>query len=265
MRTADVGAIYGRMICLPRAAAIALAGSLIVSGVAAQPPSAPAPPPSAKRSAPIDLTGQWVSIVNEDWRWRMLTAPKGDYPGVPLNAEGRKVADTWSAAQDGSCKAFGAGGLMRMPLRVRINWETDNVLRMETDAGGQVRRIYLSGAPPANQRTLQGRSSAEWERALPPGDGWGFGPGGPRPEGGSLKVVTTDLQAGWLRRNGAPYSENTRVTEYYDRFSSPDGSEWFVVTTLVEDPQYLQQPYVTSSHFRREQNSASWNPSPCRD
>jgi hypothetical protein len=227
--------------------------------------SPPTAPLSAKQSAPIDLTGEWVSIVNEDWRWRMLTPGKGDYEGVPLNTEGRKTADTWTAAEDGSCKAYGAGGLMRMPLRVRIEWEGDAVLRMTTDAGRQVRRLHFSQPPAASEKTLQGRSSAEWERALPPGDGWGFGPSGPPPAGGSLKVVTTDLQPGWLRRNGVPYSENARVTEYYDRFSGPDRSEWFVVTTIVDDPRYLQEPYVTSSHFRREQNSFHWTPTTCKD
>jgi hypothetical protein len=232
---------------------LAIAVSLIAGWAQAQTPAKPAAPPSARQAAPIDLTGQWVSIVNEDWRWRMLTPRKGDYIGVRLSAEGRKVADTWTAEEDGSCKAFGAGGLMRMPLRVRIDWETDAVLRISTDAGRQVRRLHFSEHPATGARTLQGRSIAEWERALPPGDGWGFGPGGPPPAGGSLKVLTTDLEPGWLRRNGVPYSENARVTEYYDRFGSPDGSEWFVVTTIVDDPRYLQEPHVTRSHFRREQ------------
>jgi len=37
----------------------------------------------AKASAPIDLTGYWVSLVTEDWRWRMVTPAKGDYPSIP--------------------------------------------------------------------------------------------------------------------------------------------------------------------------------------
>jgi hypothetical protein len=245
-------------------AAVAIVTSLTGSLGHAQ-TSPPAAPLSAKQSALIDLTGEWVSIVNEDWRWRMLTPRKGDAVGVPLTAEGQKTTDSWTAAEDGSCKAYGAGGLMRMPLRVRIDWEGDAVLRMTTDAGRQVRRLYFSQPPAASERTLQGRSSAEWERALAPGDGWGFGTSGPPPAGGSLKVVTTDLQAGWLRRNGVPYSENARVTEYYDRFSGPDRSEWFVVTTIVEDPKYLRERYVTSSHFRREQGSSHWSPTSCKN
>jgi len=46
-----------------------------------------------KAAAPVDLTGYWVSIVTEDWRWRMVTPIKGDFASIPINAEARKVAD----------------------------------------------------------------------------------------------------------------------------------------------------------------------------
>lgn len=264
MRTAE-RARPAAIIGLPLATAVAVAVGLAASSVTAQTSPPATAPLSAKQSAPIDLTGQWVSIVNEDWRWRMLTPRKGDYSSVPLNDEGRRVADTWTPAAEGSCKAYGTGGLMRMPLRVRIDWQGDNVLRLETDSGRQVRELYFSEAPPMNERTLGGHSTAQWRRALASGDGWGFGTAGQPPAGGSLHVVTTHLEAGWLRRNGVPYSENAQVTEYYDRFRSPDDSEWFVVTTIVDDPQYLREPYVTSSHFRRERNSSTWNPSDCKN
>src|SRR6516164_1815309 len=55
---------------------------------------------TAKAGAPVDLTGYWVSLVTEDWRYRMVTPPKGDYPSIPLNAEGRRVADAWDPAKD---------------------------------------------------------------------------------------------------------------------------------------------------------------------
>jgi hypothetical protein len=84
-------------------------------------------PPSARQAAPVDLTGYWVSVVNEDWRFRMVTPPKGDYGAVPLNAEGRRVADTWDPAKDrasgNECRLHGAAGLMRVPGRLRITWQ----------------------------------------------------------------------------------------------------------------------------------------------
>src|ERR1051326_7764061 len=73
------------------------------------------PPPTPQAAAPFDITGYWVSIVTEDWRWRMFPN-KGDYAGVPLNDEGRKLADAWDPAKDEAageqCKAYGAVGLM---------------------------------------------------------------------------------------------------------------------------------------------------------
>src|SRR4030095_3182479 len=104
---------------------------------AAQPAPTRAPPASPRDAAPIDLTGQWVAIVNEDWRWRMVTPPKGDYASVPLNAEGRRVADTWEPTKDGACEAYGAAALLRMPTRLRIHWDGDQRLVLETDAGRQ--------------------------------------------------------------------------------------------------------------------------------
>jgi hypothetical protein len=150
---------------------------------------------------------------HEDWRWRMVTAPKGDFPGIPLNPEGRKTAGAWNPATDGSCLAFGAAGLMRMPTRVHITWENDKTLRIETDNGQQTRTLYFDpAAQPAAQPSLQGSSKAEWVRTLGPFNPFSAfvgGRGGPITPGGSLIVVTTNLQGGWLRRNGVPYSSKT--------------------------------------------------------
>ncbi|HEY5569194.1 MAG TPA: hypothetical protein VIM81_18370 [Gammaproteobacteria bacterium] len=237
------------------------------------PPVFDGPPPPPREAAPFDMTGYWVSIVNEDWRWRMVTPPKGDYTSITmLSAEGRALADAWEPAEDGSCKAYGTAGLLRMPTRLRIEWESDEILRLETDAGMQTRLLHFrsraraaqSGAGPAalSPPTLQGDSTAEWQ--LPARRGRPR-PGVAPPPGGSLKVITTNLSAGWLRRNGVPYSEQTTLTEYFDRFEAPNGDEWLVATTVVEDPVYLTSRFVTSSHFKREPDDSSWNPKPCRD
>ena len=244
--------------------ALALALALHVTSTAAQVRAGgpPAPPATPKDAAPIDVTGYWVSIVNEDYRWRMVTPPKGDYASLPLNDEGKKVADTWDPSKDGQCEAYGAAALMRMPTRLHVTWESNTVLSIETDAGRQTRRLVFDRAvrPPAG-RTLQGWSLATWER---PAAGRGRGAAsGPAP-GASLKVVTTQLRPGWLRRNGVPYSEETVLTEYIDRFKAPNGDEWLVFTTLVNDPRYLNQEFVTSSHFKKEPDPTKWNPSPCK-
>ncbi len=137
------------------------AGALLLSSqVRAQ---APAAPPTAKAAAPIDLTGYWVSLVTEDWRFRMITPPKGDYASVPLTADARKVADAWDPAKDeaagNQCKSYGAAAIMRVPGRLHVTWENDSTLRIDTDAGTQTRQLKFAG-PRATEATLQGDSVA---------------------------------------------------------------------------------------------------------
>jgi len=227
------------------------------------------PPQTPRSAAPFDLTGYWVSIVSEDWRWRMVTPAKGDYASVPLNADGRKVADAWDLSKDKAsgteCKAFGAPALMRLPTRVHITWQDDNTLKLETDAGQQTRLLHFGAAqPPSQDRQWQGYSKAEWFKQ-PQGSGLGFGgtARGGSFAGGNLKVLTTGLRAGYLRKNGVPYSEDAVLTEYFNRHSEPDGSEWFTVTTVVEDPKYLTTPFITSSSFRKEPDASKWHPAGC--
>jgi len=219
-----------------------------------------APPQTPQAAAPIDLTGYWVAVVTEDWRWRMVTPPKGDVASVPLNPAGQKVANAWDPATDGSCLAYGAAGLMRMPTRLHVTWENEQTLRIDTDAGEQTRRVAFGAGRPPTRRSLQGYSVAEWEIA---GRG-GRGAPPPGPRYGDLKVDTTMLSGGWLRKNGVPYSQDARLTEYFDRFAAPNGDEWLVVTALVNDPTYLTQEFVTSSHFKKEPDGAKWGPAACR-
>jgi len=236
---------------------VILALTLVIAGaqesISAQGRGGPQAPASPRASAPIDLTGYWVSVVTEDWRWRMVTPPKGDYASVPMTQEARSVADTWDISKDGSCMAYGAAGLLRIPTRLRISWESDTVLKLETDAGVQTRRLVFDRTQQPGPRSLQGFSLAEWER------------GGRGAQGGDLKVTTNNMTGGWVRKNGVPYSENAILTEYYDHFTAPNGDDWFTVTTIVEDPKYFTQPFVTTTHFKKEADGSKWSPSPCRN
>lgn len=239
-------------------------------------PAQRAPNPTPRELAPIDLTGYWVSVVTEDWRYRMVMPLKGDYGSVPLNANGRRVADTWVPEQAGRCEAFGAGAVMRAPGRVHITWEGDSTIRIDTEAGNQTRRIPLGanalqpGAP-----SWQGTSVARWDG--PPDvidvlrtGGFdnlnaGAGAAARRMAWTPLKVVTTNLRAGWLRPNGVPYSAQATITEHFMRFSVPESGEWLTVRTVVDDPAYLVQPFMTSTNFKQEADGAKWNPKPCRE
>jgi len=255
------------------------------------------PPQTARQAAPIDLTGTWVSVVTEDWRWRMVTPPKGDVASVPVSAEGRKTAQAWDLAADNAsgnqCKAFGVGGIMRQPGRLRISWTDDQTLKLEFDAGTQTRILNFNSKESPSEKTWQGFSLAQWEgpgvgrgapptdlratgggilsRGVPGGGGQGLR-GGPPPRqqaqinsGGDLKVVTTNFREGYLRKNGVPYSEQASITEYIHRLPThPNGDSWLEVITLIEDPKYLNGTFYTSTNFRLEPDGSQFAPSSCK-
>src|SRR5438105_508412 len=147
--------------------------ALIVVSAAQQPPApagqpaAPSVPLTPRTAAPIDITGYWVAVITEDWRWRMLTPAKGDYASVPISSEGRRVADGWDLAKDDaaglSCKPYGIGNIMRMPGRLHITWQDDRTLKVDFDAGTQTRLLHFSQKPAApGPPSWQGYSHAEW-------------------------------------------------------------------------------------------------------
>ncbi len=217
---------------------------------------AAAAPQTPKASAPIDVTGYWVSVVTEDWRYRMVTPAKGDYQGVPMTPEARKIADAWDPAKEEAsgdlCKSYGAPALLRVPGRLHVTWQDDQTLRMDSDAGKQTRTFHFGNwKAPAGSRTIQGDSVAEWEG------------GGRGSTDGAMKVTTTNLKAGFLRKNGVPYSENATLTEYYELITQPDGSPLMVVTIVTTDPAYLRVPFVISSQFKKEATDAKWKPTEC--
>ena len=233
--------------------------SLVDARLSAQNRGAPPPAPTPRASAPIDLTGYWVSVVNEDWRYRMVTPAKGDYKGVPITREALQIVSAWNPAADeaagNQCKSYGAAAIMRVPGRIHITWQDDNTLKLDTDAGTQSRLFLFGAVPPAPpQPTWQGQSVARWERP---------GRGNPAAKAGSLAVTTTNMRAGYLRKNGVPYSENARVTEYFDLSPMPNNGQLIVVTTIVDDPRYLTQPFIVSSQFKKEADGSKWDPTPC--
>ena len=302
-------------------AALAGAVAIVQRGPAAQAPGAaqpqapaqgqgrgqgaapPAQPQSAQQAALFDLTGYWVSVVNQDWRVRMMTPPKGDYAYAPLNAAGRKVADQFNPELYGGatyqtsgivdCRAYGAAGLMHMPTRLHITWDSPDVLKIETDWGEQTRLLHFTPGQPFGDveqalrngevggshgpASMQGYSVAAWEQpyrrnasffqrnTVGRGGGLGTARAAEAQAGGNLAVVTTDLAPGWLRRNGVPYSSRTRLVERYMTFQDPTGKEWVNVTTEVIDPEYLNTPFLTTADFQKEPDGSKWAPHPCKN
>jgi hypothetical protein len=250
---------------------------LILASTLTVPMVAVAQPAIYQRYAAVDLTGNWVSVVTEDYAQRMLAPVKGDFSSLPLNGAAQKAANGWDPARDlaagEACKSYAAPALLRIPGRLKITWQGGgNALRIETDAGEQTRLLQFAGAEPQGEAGWQGYSAASWEYA------GGFDPArassgeAPRrgrnappatPQGGSLKVVTTHLKPGYLRKNGVPYSKDATLTEYFNLHADPFGTDWMIVTTIMHDPAYLTVDYITSTNFKREPDDAKWRPRPC--
>jgi hypothetical protein len=190
----------------------------------------------------------------------MVTPARGDYASIPITLEAKKAGDNWDPAKDETageqCKAYGAPALMAIPTRLRISWQDDNTLKIETDAGTQTRVFHFGdtrrqrGAP-----TWQGDSVAQWER---PRAARGAGA-----KGGSLKVVTSNVRPGYLRKNGVPYSADAVLTEYWDVSADPNGDQWITLTSTVRDDKYLREPWVIALNFKKERDGAKWDPTPC--
>jgi hypothetical protein len=209
----------------------------------------------ARDRAPIDITGYWVSYVTENWRYRMVTPAKGEYRRIPSSRAALPLIEAWDPAADeragNQCKSYGAGNVMSVPGRLHITWQDPETLRIETDAGMQTRLFHFSARASQSSRSWQGESTATWEPAN--------GPDG----GGSLRVVTSNLRAGYLRKNGVPYGEQATVTEHFDVAPLAEGGRLLLVTTIVDDPVYLTGPYVVSPHFKKEPDGSKWDPTPC--
>src|ERR1017187_5660058 len=142
------------LFTMAAALVLALPGSMFAQGGRGGPPPAPLTP---KANAPEDITGYWVSLVTEDWRFRMVTPAKGDYASVPLNGAGRGMANNWDPAKDEAageqCKSYGAAGLMRVPGRVHITWQDESTFKVEMDSGQQTRIFHFNAPAPADEKS----------------------------------------------------------------------------------------------------------------
>jgi hypothetical protein len=233
-------------------------GLLVIIALGAQAQPAPTP----KAAAPIDLTGYWVSIVSEDWRYRMVTPARGDFQGVPVTQDAVKVAEAWNPEADtaagNQCKSYGAPAIMRVPGRLHITWDDDTTLKLEADAGTQTRIFRFQKPSSKSDPSWQGDSAAEWEMQ---NAGRGAAPNAPRR--GSLKVATTNLKSGYLRKNGIPYGEDAKLTEYFDLVRERNGDVLLMVTSVVEDARYLRQPFIVTTQFKKQTDGKGWEPTPC--
>jgi hypothetical protein len=146
---------------------------------------------------------------------------------------------------------------MNLPTHLRITWQDDNTLRVDTDYGTQTRLLHFGNwtPPEPRKRSRQGNSVAVWASRR--------GERGGAPSARYLRITTTDLMSGYLRKNGVPYDENASLLEYVDLFKEPNGAAIVVWTAVVDDPANLETPYVISSQFKKQPDASGWDPTPC--
>lgn len=248
--------------------------SLWSPGAWAAAPGAPAAEASPQAQTPrgFDLPGYWVSIVTQNWRFRMVVPGKGEYVEIPINLKAKQFADAWDPAPDEAagkqCEAYGAAAIMRVPERLHISWQDASTLKVQTDSGMQTRLLNFAptaaDAAASASPSWQGYSVAHWELHKAPG---GFGGAAnanqAQKEYGGMQVVTTHMLPGLLRKNGIPYSGKAKMSEYWEVNGEPDGDQWLTVTTELQDPEYLQTAFYFTSIFQKEPDGSKWDPTPC--
>jgi hypothetical protein len=214
---------------------------------------------SPRATAAVDVTGTWVSVVTEEWVSRMVTPRKGYVRGggIHVTPEGMKLVNMWDPARDEAageqCKGYGAVGVTRLPGRVRLSWQDDTTLKAEFEAGNQVRLFHFNTPAPAGSPTWQGRSVAQWERAI----------SAPGQREGNLRVTTTNLRPQYARKNGLPVSGNATLNEYLHVLQAPGGDIWLSWIGELDEPLYYLEPYHYSFQFKKVQANSPWTPEPC--
>jgi hypothetical protein len=204
------------------------------------------PPANARAAAPVDLTGYWVPFISEEWRYRMVMPLKGDYRGIPLTPEGTRVANSWNPAapEPEPCKAYGAPAIMRIPGRLHVRLAgLRTALRLDTDAGTQTRAVPIrtryTRVGPADsgraRRTRAGSLPAAVPHQAP--DRYG------RHDQRASRLSAAKRCAVQRRRHGDRIFRRRRAPVWRPGTDRHD---------VVEDPQYLQRPYIVSSHFKKE-------------
>jgi hypothetical protein len=193
---------------------------------------------AATAAAQRDLAGMWGQRFHEDLPERGAGPEIGDYTGLPVNDAARLRADSWDAAKwtmpERQCEPHPADYAPRGPASLRISSTVDPISQEVISWDISVmwslthRTIYMDGRPRPSgnaQHSWQGFSTGEWE-------------------GDALKVTTTHLKEGWLRRNGLPRSDKATLVEYFIR-----NENYLTLVTVVMDPVYLTEPLVRTSDW----------------
>src|SRR5215471_5609847 len=216
----------------------ALSFLLVLGMLASIPATAQGP---ARPAIPVDIAGEWRLENNEEDT--TAQPPLGDYLGIPFNDAGRMRSDTTAESIWGipefQCRPHAFPHQWRGLGGARILKEQDPLTRDVKTYHIQFMRsldrpIYMDGRPhpPAwAPHTWTGFSTGEWI-------------------GNTLKVTTTHLKDGYIKRGGPQSSDMYTMTEYITRHD-----DILTIVTWMDDPLYLDEPYVQSTTYYYETNS----------
>jgi hypothetical protein len=197
---------------------------------------------SAQARVGFNLSGMWTAMYHEDELERTDPgSPVGDYLGMPINDDARLRADTWDAdlisVLEHQCIPHSAIYAMRAPSNLKISTIDDpttaQIVAFIIDGTYTgPRTIWMDGRPHPSQfaaHTWAGFSTGVWE-------------------GDTLRIETTHIKAGYLRRNGIAFSDQATLTEFIDLHD-----KYLTLVSIAEDPVYLTEPLVRSESW-------VWNP-----
>lgn len=211
-----------------------LASAALPQIVAAQGPA---------QAQPANLSGSWVSPPTENVLERLEGPFTSDWTGIPLNAAGRALAQSYSAAMLGEpervCQLYGqfhyANGAVgtRLTITPIEGGSTDQIqawkINKTEDVGGMM--IWVDGrAQPSKyaDHPREAFTTGHWK-------------------GDMLIAYTTDMKRAPARDNGAFYSDESTLTTTF----IPHGGELLVVVSVLRDPVYLTKPYIYSRAYNR--------------
>jgi hypothetical protein len=189
--------------------------------------------------AQVDLSGNWGTVLQEDFPERIPGPELGDYLGLPINDANRLRADSWSGSRltmpEQQCRVHVSPYIFRGPTNLRI-WEekdpeTQNLLAVHvySQTYEQNMVIWMDGRPHPPEyalHTWMGFSTGKWE-------------------GDMLSVFTTHIKTGWMRRNGLVESDHATLTQHYIRHGN-----LLTHVSIVTDPAYLSEPLIKTQEFQ---------------
>jgi len=188
--------------------------------------------------AQVDLSGSWASKNHEDALERGAGPNPGDFTAIPFNDSGRAKALSYSQSEismpERVCAFYSQWHMMIGTFGLKM-WNDPDPLTGKTlawvIAAWEDRApltIWMDGRPHPSKNaphSQEGFTTGTWDNNV-------------------LTAYTTHMLTGYLRRNGAMTSNQATMTTHFIKHG-----DMLTVTSALEDPIYLTEPYYISRTF----------------